>query len=56
MTRTTRYDLTETEAQALAQATPEEIAAAAAQLTRDPGFWMEMVRAFGEGFLRGLTR
>jgi hypothetical protein len=56
MTRNTRYDLTQAEAQAFEEATTEEIVTAAAELARDPGFWMEMVRAFGNGFLRGLTR
>jgi hypothetical protein len=56
MTNNTRFDLTDAEMQALQEATPEQLAAAAAELSQDPAFWAEMVRAFVEGFMRGLSK
>ena len=55
-TALSRYDLTAAEKEALAQATPEQIAEAAAELVREPEFWAELAGSFVEGFLRGLTK
>jgi hypothetical protein len=57
MTNTTNaYGLTDDEMQALLEATPEQIATAAAEVARDPNFWVDLLRAFLEGFIRGLNR
>jgi hypothetical protein len=49
------YGLTPEEVQALAQATPQQIAEAATLLARDPKFWASIIKAFVEGCIRGLT-
>jgi hypothetical protein len=55
-----RYDLTPEERRIIAEATPEELAAAAADLVQDGQFWRELgatiVQGFCTGFLRGLDR
>jgi glutamine synthetase len=56
----TRFDLTPEERRAIAEATPEQWAEAAADIATDRQFWQElgatMLQAFAEGFERGLTR
>ena len=55
-----RYDLTPEERRAIAEATPEQWAEAAADIATDGKFWQElgatMVQAFFEGMQRGLDR
>jgi hypothetical protein len=52
----TRFDLTPEEQQAIAQATPEQWAEAAADIATDPQFWQEMGAAIVQGFCQGLLR
>jgi hypothetical protein len=56
----TRYDLTPEEQRILAEATPQEVADALAEIAADGDFWKElgseMLQSFTEGFLRGLNR
>ena len=55
MTNTNRYELTAEEREALMNATPEEIALAAAEAVKDKAFWQQIGNAFLEGFVRGLA-
>ena len=56
----TRYDLTPEERRIIAEATPEQWAQAAADIATDRQFWQDlgatMVKAFAEGFQRGMNR
>ena len=55
-----RYDLTPEERRAIAEATPEQWAEAAADIATDRQFWQDlgdtMLQAFVQGLMRGLTK
>jgi hypothetical protein len=57
MTRTTRYNITEAEMQAMRNATPKQWAQGILETVTDLGFWKDltvtMVTAFLEGAERG---
>ena len=56
----TRFDLTPDEQRAIAEATPQDWAKAAADIATDRHFWQELgatlLRSFVNGFERGLNR
>jgi hypothetical protein len=49
-------ELTPAERQAIATATPEDWAKAAADAARDPEFWIQLGTAIVTGFLQGVAR
>jgi hypothetical protein len=55
-----RFDLTPEEHRAIAEATPEQWAEAAADIATDGQFWQglvaTMIQSFIEGFERGMNR
>ena len=50
------FELTPEEQEAVANATPEDWANAAAIAARDPEFWARVGNAFLMGFLQGIAR
>lgn len=51
-----RFELTPAEREAIANATPEDWAKAAADAATDPKFWAELGTAIVTGFLQGVAR
>jgi len=50
------YEPTAEELEAVAKATPEQVAEAFAECVTDPNFWLGLVEAFCEGLERGARR